>query len=228
MRDGKKLLSLKLSAMGPVPAQLPRPQPAYFRARYPHEPRKWRLHQRVHRRCTVANPFTTLPVWTKFLILISSGASNRWRNSGFSARSPVHPTRSLPCTIGSPAMPYDQVCTGWAYPPKDLQKMGPIWFTPGSNTRVGRYGKAEVESLVPGTLERAQHRLLGKARWRNIASCSTTPPMVPAKRALPTIRMGGPETTGPSWNKAADFLKTFLTHCVSGKSYASWENWGAA
>ena len=42
-----------------------------------------------------------------------------------------------------------------------------------------------------------------------------------AKRALPTIRMGGPETTGPSWNKAADFLETFVTHCVSGKNYAT-------
>jgi xylan 1,4-beta-xylosidase len=42
-----------------------------------------------------------------------------------------------------------------------------------------------------------------------------------AKRALPTIRMGGPETTGPSWAKAADFLKYFLNHCSTGKNYVT-------
>ena len=40
-----------------------------------------------------------------------------------------------------------------------------------------------------------------------------------AKKALPTLRIGGPETTGPSWNKAGDFLKIFLKHCVSDTNY---------
>jgi xylan 1,4-beta-xylosidase len=41
------------------------------------------------------------------------------------------------------------------------------------------------------------------------------------KRALPSARIGGPTSTSPGWNKAADFLKTFLQHCVDGKNCAT-------
>jgi xylan 1,4-beta-xylosidase len=41
------------------------------------------------------------------------------------------------------------------------------------------------------------------------------------KRALPTAKMGGPETTNPGGANAAKFLQTFLTHIVSGKNYAT-------
>jgi len=41
------------------------------------------------------------------------------------------------------------------------------------------------------------------------------------KRALPSARVGGPTTTGPRWDVAADFLKTFLEHCRNGKNYAT-------
>jgi xylan 1,4-beta-xylosidase len=42
-----------------------------------------------------------------------------------------------------------------------------------------------------------------------------------AKRALPTIKLGGPETTGPSWVKAGEYLKFFLNHCLSGTNYVT-------
>ncbi|HRI80135.1 MAG TPA: beta-xylosidase, partial [Cyclobacteriaceae bacterium] len=42
-----------------------------------------------------------------------------------------------------------------------------------------------------------------------------------AKRALPTIKFGGPHTTGPSWNKAEKFLRAFLDHAVHGKNYVT-------
>ncbi len=38
---------------------------------------------------------------------------------------------------------------------------------------------------------------------------------------MPDARIGGPTSTGPGWNKAADFLRTFLQHCVDGKNYAT-------
>ena len=41
------------------------------------------------------------------------------------------------------------------------------------------------------------------------------------KRALPTAKIGGPETTGPGWDKAAEFLTAFLDHVRDDKSYAS-------
>jgi xylan 1,4-beta-xylosidase len=33
--------------------------------------------------------------------------------------------------------------------------------------------------------------------------------------------MGGPDTTGPRWDKAAAFLQNFLAHCLNGKNYVT-------
>lgn len=41
------------------------------------------------------------------------------------------------------------------------------------------------------------------------------------RAALPAARVGGPATTGPSSQRAADFLKAFLDHIESGKSAAT-------
>src|SRR5262249_1603604 len=41
------------------------------------------------------------------------------------------------------------------------------------------------------------------------------------KRALPSAKVGGPGTTGPSVPKAAAFLRQFLEHCASGKNAAT-------
>ena len=56
------------------------------------------------------------------------------------------------------------ISTGWAYPPKDYKKWAELVFQ-WVNHCVERYGKTEVEQLVLGGLERAQHLLLaGHAR----------------------------------------------------------------
>jgi xylan 1,4-beta-xylosidase len=44
-----------------------------------------------------------------------------------------------------------------------------------------------------------------------------------ATRALPTIRIGGPATTGPASEPARAFLTRFLEHCVSGRNLATGE-----
>ncbi|MGA8205116.1 MAG: hypothetical protein WB812_11395, partial [Woeseiaceae bacterium] len=41
------------------------------------------------------------------------------------------------------------------------------------------------------------------------------------KRALPAARIGGPTTTGPRWDLAADWLRAFLEHCAAGTNYAT-------
>lgn len=41
------------------------------------------------------------------------------------------------------------------------------------------------------------------------------------KSALPTARVGGPATTGPSGGRSAEFLRQFLEHCVSGTNGAT-------
>jgi xylan 1,4-beta-xylosidase len=42
-----------------------------------------------------------------------------------------------------------------------------------------------------------------------------------AKRALPTIKIGGPEVTGPGSEGSAKFFKAFMEHVVNGKNYAT-------
>ncbi len=64
----------------------------------------------------------------------------------------------------TPHAKYDEIYTGWAYPPKDYEKWGELCYQWAKHC-VGKYGRAEVEVLVLGSLERAEHRLLaGNAR----------------------------------------------------------------
>jgi xylan 1,4-beta-xylosidase len=110
---------------------------------------------------------------------------------------------------------HGSIYTGWTYPPKDYQKFANLveaWV----KHSVSRYGKAEVESWY---WELWNEPDIGY--WKG-----TTEEYIKlydyvshaVKRALPTAKMGGPETTGPGSEKAALFLKTFLTHIVSGKN----------
>jgi xylan 1,4-beta-xylosidase len=41
------------------------------------------------------------------------------------------------------------------------------------------------------------------------------------RRALPNARIGGPATTGPASQRAADFLRAFLEHCARGQNFAT-------
>lgn len=117
-----------------------------------------------------------------------------------------------------PGAPYKDIYTGWAYPPKDYKKWAELvyqWVT----HCVERYGKEEVE----------------KWYWElwnepNIGYWQGTPEEFmklydytadAVKRALPTAIMGGPHSTGPSWDKAEKFLREFLDHVVSGKNYVT-------
>ena len=41
------------------------------------------------------------------------------------------------------------------------------------------------------------------------------------KRALPSAKVGGPASTGPSEERAGKFLRQFLDHCAAGKNFAT-------
>lgn len=108
--------------------------------------------------------------------------------------------------------------TGWNYPPKSYEKYAELVFQWIKHT-VARYGSKEVESWYwevwnepdisywKGTTEEY-------IRLYDYVSDA-------AKRALPAIRIGGPETTNPTSENAGKFLKTFLEHVVNGKNYAT-------
>jgi xylan 1,4-beta-xylosidase len=113
---------------------------------------------------------------------------------------------------------YNDIYTGWAYPPKDYKKWGELVYQWVKHS-VARYGPAEVKTW----------------RWElwnepNIGYWKGTPEEynqlfdyseAAVHRALPEAILGGPETTGPRWDKAADYLRGFLQHCATGKNYVT-------
>jgi xylan 1,4-beta-xylosidase len=112
-----------------------------------------------------------------------------------------------------PGLPYEQVYTGWAYPPKDYSKWGELVYQWVKHC-VQRYGEQEVNSWWWEV-------------WNepNIGYWKGTPEEYfklydyaadAVKRACPKARVGGPTSTGPSWDKAEKFLQDFLNHCAEG------------
>jgi len=117
-----------------------------------------------------------------------------------------------------PGHPYDEIYTGWAYPPKDYKKWAALVYEWVKHC-VQRYGEKEVNSWWWEV-------------WNepNISYWKGTPEEYQqlydyaadaVKRACPGTRIGGPTSTGPSWDKANLFLKNFLAHCASGTNYAT-------
>src|SRR5712691_4094243 len=114
-----------------------------------------------------------------------------------------------------PGLPYNKVYTGWAHPPKDYAKWGELVFQWVKHS-IERYGRPEVE------------------RWYwevwnepNIAYWQATPEefhklhdyaVDAVRRALPTARVGGPDTAGGAGGR---FLRSFLEHCLRGTNYAT-------
>ena len=109
----------------------------------------------------------------------------------------------------------DQYSIGWSYPPKDYDKWSELVYQWVKHT-VEKYGRAEVESWYwevwnepdisywHGTAE-DYDRLYDSAA-------------AGLKRALPTARIGGPATTSPRNQHAAEYLRQFLTHCAEKKT----------
>src|SRR5258708_2091942 len=113
---------------------------------------------------------------------------------------------------------YNDIHTGWAYPPKDYNKWAELVYQWVSHC-VQKYGKAEVESWLwevwnepnigywKGTPEE-YHKLYDYS-------------VDAVKRALPSARTGGADSTGPANENAAAFLRKFLDHVVHGKNYVT-------
>lgn len=117
-----------------------------------------------------------------------------------------------------PGAAYEDIYTGWAYPPKDYEKWAELvyqWVT----HCVERYGKEEVESWYWELWNEPNIGYWQGTTEEYIKLYDYSADAV--KRALPTAKMGGPETTGPGWDKAADFLRTFLDHVKNGKNYVT-------
>ncbi|HTE44249.1 MAG TPA: hypothetical protein VK636_03305 [Gemmatimonadaceae bacterium] len=113
-----------------------------------------------------------------------------------------------------PGLPYEDVYTGWAYPPKDYAKWGELVYQWVKHS-VDTFGRAEVEQWY-------------WAVWNepNIGYWRGTPEefyklhdyaVAAVRRALPTARVGGPDVAG----SGGKFMQEFLEHNLRGKNFAT-------
>lgn len=114
----------------------------------------------------------------------------------------------------TPAQRYGEIYTGWAYPPKDYDKWRELVFQWVKHC-VERYGKAEVETWYWQVWNEA-----------NIGYWKGTPAefhklhdyaIDGVRRALPTARVGGPDSAGAGGR----WTRNFIEHCLRGTNYAT-------
>ncbi len=213
MRDGKKLLT-ELSQLSPVPV--------YFRAHnlltsgHDTLTMKWGSTN-VYTEDAKGNPVYDWTILDKIIdTYIQRGMKPLAQFSFMPEALSTHPQPYE--HHWKPGMPYNEIYKGWTYPPKDYTKWGNLVYAWVRHS-IERYGKAEVESWY---WELWNEPNIGYWSGTVEEYCKLYDYTADAaKRALPTIKLGGPETTGPGDKKAAAFLQTFLTHCVSGKNYVT-------
>jgi len=113
-----------------------------------------------------------------------------------------------------PGFPYEEVYTGWAYPPKDYAKWSELIYQWVKHC-LEKFGRPEVEKWYWETWNEA-----------NIPYWQGTPEefrklhdytVDAVRRALPTARVGGPDMAGSD----PAFLKDFLEHCLRGVNHAT-------
>jgi xylan 1,4-beta-xylosidase len=114
----------------------------------------------------------------------------------------------------TPTAKYDEIYTGWSYPPKDYAKWGELAYQ-WTKHCVEKYGRAEVEQWYFETWNEA-----------NIGYWRGTPEefrklhdyaIDGVRRALPTARVGGPDTAG----SGGQWMREFLNHQLRGTNFAT-------
>ena len=113
-----------------------------------------------------------------------------------------------------PGARYDEILTGWAYPPKDYKKWGNLVYEWVKHS-VARYGKAEVESWYWEVWNEPDG-----AYWKGTQAEFFKLYDYAAdglKRALPTAKIGGANVTGGG----TKYLDAFLKHCLTDTNYVT-------
>lgn len=114
----------------------------------------------------------------------------------------------------TPEAKYDEIYTGWAYPPRDYKKWGDLVYEWAKHC-VEKYGRAEVEQWYWQTWNEA-----------NIGYWRGTPEeflklhdhaIDGVRRALPRARVGGPDTAG----HGGRWMRDFLEHQLRGRNFAT-------
>jgi xylan 1,4-beta-xylosidase len=116
----------------------------------------------------------------------------------------------------NPKRPYDEIYTGWAYPPKDYKKWAELVYQ-WTLHAIDRYGREEVETWYWETWNEPN---IGYWRGSREEFFKLHDYAIDAvRRALPTARVGGPDSAG----SGGDWTRAFLEHCLRGKNHATGE-----
>ena len=108
--------------------------------------------------------------------------------------------------------------TGWAYPPNSYHEWSDLIYM-WVRHMAGRYGMAQVAKWEWEVWNEPDILYWhGSVEDYNKFYDYT---VAAVRRALPNARVGGPATTGPASQRAAEFLRAFLKHCASGRNYAT-------
>jgi xylan 1,4-beta-xylosidase len=120
----------------------------------------------------------------------------------------------------APDRPYDEIYTGWTYPPDDYERWAELVYA-WVRHAVERYGREEVETWL---WEPWNEPDIGYWRGSTEEYLKLYDYSVDAVlRALPTATVGGPHTTGPGHESGSTFLRAFLEHVTRGTNYVSGE-----
>ena len=113
---------------------------------------------------------------------------------------------------------YNDIYTGWSYPPNDYAKWGELIYQLGRHV-AAKYGRSEVDEwwwevwnepdigYWHGTPEEFM-------KLYDYAADGL-------RRALPNAKVGGPEVTGPNGARTQTILRNFIEHCLRGTNYAT-------
>ncbi len=113
-----------------------------------------------------------------------------------------------------PGIAYNEVYTGWIYPPKDYAKWAELVFQWVRHC-VERLGRAEAERWYWEVWNEPNIGYWGGTpeEFRKLHDYAIDA----VRRALPTARVGGPDCAGDGGR----FMQDFLEHCLRGTNYAT-------
>ena len=113
---------------------------------------------------------------------------------------------------------YNDIYTGWAYPPNDYDKWRELVYQVAKHV-ADKYGRREVDQWWWEVWNEPD---IGY--WRGTPEEFMKLYDYAAdglRRALPNAKIGGPEVTGPNGTRTQGILRNFIEHCLRGTNYAT-------
>lgn len=114
----------------------------------------------------------------------------------------------------NPALGYNEIYTGWTYPPKDYARWSELIYQWARHC-VERYGQLAVDTWFWQTWNEPNIGYWRGSREEFLKLHDYAVQGV--RRALPSARVGGADTAGSGGN----FTRSFIEHCLRGTNYAT-------